>query len=150
MDNVVIRQMEEGDLDVVSELAMLANPFAVKEKYRNHIFDELRENPDLSFVATVNGGVVGYVQADIHNATSTLEDIVIAEEHQMKGLGRMLLEKVLIILRNKKTKIILAEVHYKCSSAIPFYYKFGFRISGCVQDRFGVGHDAIIIKLDLE
>lgn len=150
MSKMTIRQMVESDLDVVSELAMLANPFAVKEKYRNHLSDELRENPDLSFVATVNGRVVGYVQADVHNATSLLEDIAIAKEHQMKGLGRALLEKVLTILRNNKTKIVFAEVHHKCSSAIPFYYRFGFRISGCGQDHFGVGHDAIILKLYLE
>ena len=50
--------MREEDLETVSELAMLANPHAAKEKYREHVVDELKENPDLSFVAVSNGRVV--------------------------------------------------------------------------------------------
>ena len=53
------------------------------------------------------------------------------------------------VLKRKKVKLVFAEVHYKCASAVPFYYKFGFRIVGFQQDYFGVGHDAIILKLGL-
>ncbi len=142
--------MRRSDLDTVSELAMLANPHATKEKYRKHILDELRENPDLSFVAVENGKVVGYVQADIHNDEAVLEDIAVAEEYQVKGIGKRLLNKELKALKRKGAKIVLAEVHYKCASAIPFYYKHNFRITGFVQDFFGIGHDTIILKLVLK
>ena len=142
--------MRRSDLDTVSELAMLANPHATKEKYRKHILDELRENPDLSFVAVENGKVVGYVQADIHNDEAVLEDIAVAEEYQVKGIGKRLLNKELKALKRKGAKIVLAEVHYKCASAIPFYYNHNFRITGFVQDFFGIGHDTIILKLVLK
>lgn len=145
-----IRKMRRSDLDTVSELAMLANPHATKEKYRKHILDELRENPDLSFVAVENGKVVGYVQADIHNDEAVLEDIAVAEEYQVKGIGKRLLNKELKALKRKGAKIVLAEVHYKCASAIPFYYNHNFRITGFVQDFFGIGHDTIILKLVLK
>jgi len=56
--------MREDDLEIVSELAMLANPHAKKEKYREHVADELKENPDLAFVAVAGEKVVGYVQGD--------------------------------------------------------------------------------------
>jgi ribosomal protein S18 acetylase RimI-like enzyme len=104
MTNVLIRNMTIGDLAEVSKLALLANPHAVEEEYKRHLRDLLENQPDLSFVAVMDGRVVGYVQAD---------------------------------------------VHYKCASAIPFYYKFGFRIAGFQQDYFGAGHDAIILKLEL-
>ena len=42
MSRIFIRPMREDDLKMVSELAMLANPHAEKEKYREHILDELR------------------------------------------------------------------------------------------------------------
>ena len=150
MLKILIRKMHETDLDAVCELAMLANPHAVKEKYSKHILDELRENPDLSFVATDNGNVVGYVQAETHNGDAVLEDIAVAKKYQGKNVGKRLLEKELTVLKRKGVKIVLAEVHYKCASAIPFYYKHNFRITGFVQDFFGISHDAIILKLVLQ
>lgn len=149
MSHLVIRFMCEDDLEVVSELAMLANPHAEKEKYREHIIDELRGNPDLSFVAVSGEKVVGYVQGDIRGAMATLEDIAVAEEYQNKGIGKQLLSVELEALKKMRSKIVVAEVHYKNAKAIPFYYKHGFRLSGCAQDFFGIGHDAIILKLTL-
>jgi predicted N-acetyltransferase YhbS len=48
---VVIRKMQESDLTVVSELAMFANPHAIKEKYVKNILRGLKKNQDLSLVA---------------------------------------------------------------------------------------------------
>jgi len=62
----------------------------------------------------------------------------------------MLLKEELKALRLRGAKIIIAEVHYKCASAIPFYYKHKFRIIGSIQDHFGIGHDAIILKRELK
>lgn len=149
MTDIVIRPMRENDLEVISELAMLANPQAKKEEYRKFIIDELKENPDLSFAAVDGERVVGYVQGDIRGSMATLEDLAVAEEYQGKGIGTQLLSVELEALRKKGSKAVLAEVHYKNAQAIPFYYKHGFRISGCCQDLFGMGHDAIILKLIL-
>lgn len=142
--------MRRSDLDTVSELAMLANPFTTRKKYRKHLLDELKENPDLSFVAVENGQVIGYVQAEVHNDQTVLEDIAVAKEYQRKGIGKRLLNKELKALKRKGAGTVLAEVHYKCAPAIPFYYKYNFRIIGFVQDYFGVGHDTIILKLLLQ
>jgi ribosomal protein S18 acetylase RimI-like enzyme len=139
--------MRLSDLDVVSELAMLANPHAMKKKYKKLILEELKENPDLSFVATEDGKVVGYILADIHDDGAVLEDIAVSEKLQGRGIGKRLLDKELMALKHKKVKTVWAEVHYKCASAIPFYYKHNFRITGSVQDYFGRGHDAIILKM---
>jgi len=147
---VRIRKMHETDLDIISEIALLANPHATKEKYRRHILDELKENPDLSFVAVENGKVVGYVQAEVRNDQAVLEDVAVAEEFQGKGIGERLLTKELKVLKRKGAKIVLAEVHYKCASAIPFYYRHNFRIIGFMQDYFGIRHDAIILKRALQ
>ncbi len=141
--------MREDDMEIVSEIAMLANPHAEKEKYREHIVDELRSNADLSFVAVSGEKVVGYVQGDIRGAMATLEDLAVAKEYQNKGVGSQLLSVELEALKKRGSKIVIAEVHYKNAEAIPFYYKHGFRLSGCAQDFFGIGHDAIILKLIL-
>lgn len=145
--SVVIRPMREEDLETVSELAMLANPHATKEKYREHVFDELKENPDLAFVAVCGNKVVGYVQGDTRGSMTTLEDLAVAKDYQGKGIGKRLLKTELEALKKRGAKIVFAEVHYKNARAIPFYYRHGFRISGFLQDYFGVGHDTIVLKL---
>jgi len=141
--------MREEDLETVSELVMLANPHAAKEKYREHVVDELKENPDLSFVAVCNGRVVGYVQGDTRSPMTTIEDLAVAKGYQGKGIGKQLLSAELEALRTGGAKVVIAEVHYRNAQAIPFYYNHGFRISGCLQDYFGISHDAIILKLVL-
>jgi ribosomal protein S18 acetylase RimI-like enzyme len=92
---------------------------------------------------------IGYAQADVHEHQGILEDIVVAKDYRGKGIGKQLLNKILRTLRRRGATTILAEVHYKCASAIPFYYRQGFRIIGFMQDYFGIGHDTIILKLTL-
>ena len=149
MSEVHIRTMAERDLPEVLELALLANPHVLKETYKEHIASVLEEHPDLSFVAVLNEHVIGYVQAQFHGVMAVIEDIAVDEKFQGKGVGEKLLREELHALRRRNVKFVFAEVHYKCASAIPFYYKFGFRICGFQQDYFGVGHDAIILKLEL-
>ena len=150
MSSVKIRPMKKEDIEAVSELAMLANPFADKETYKRHLLDELELNPELSIVAVnEKDEVIGYAQADVHGKMAVLEDIAVSKDWQRKGVGRKLLEKEIEMLKKKGAKIVRAEVHYKCAEAIPFYYRFGFRISGFEQDYFGIGQDAIILKLEL-
>jgi ribosomal-protein-alanine N-acetyltransferase len=98
-------------------------------------------------VAVDGGTVVGYAQAEVRGDRAILQDIAVAEDHQRRGIGRKLLLKALDTVKAKGARIVLAEVHYKCASAIPFYYAHGFRISGSSQDYFGLGHDAVIVKL---
>ena len=141
--------MREDDLEIALELAMLANPHAKKEKYGEHVADELKENPDLAFVAVAGEKVVGYVQGDTRGPMTTIEDLAVAKNYQEKGIGKQLIKSELEALGARGAKIVVAEVHYKNAQAIPFYYKQGFRISGCLQDYFGIGHDAIILKLVL-
>jgi ribosomal-protein-alanine N-acetyltransferase len=141
--------MRETDLEIVSDLAMMANPHATKEKYQEHVFDELKENPDLAFVAIDGEKVVGFVQGDTRGRMTTIEDLAVAKEHQGKGIGGQLLNVELDALKRRGAEIVAAEVHYKNAQAIPFYYKHGFRINECLQDYFGIGHDAFILQLTL-
>lgn len=141
--------MREVDLEIVSDLAMIANPHAVKEQYQKHVFNELKENPDLAFVAIDGERVVGFVQGDTRGRMTTIEDLAVAEKYQGKGIGSQLLKIEIDALNMRGAEIVAAEVHYKNARAIPFYYEHGFRISECLQDYFGIGHDAFILKLTL-
>jgi ribosomal protein S18 acetylase RimI-like enzyme len=149
MAGIVVRRMRKADLSFVSDLAMLANPHAEKAKYTTHLEEELDSNPELAFVAVKAERVIGYVMGDVHGGYAVLEDIAVDESHQNRGVGSMLLEAELKALKSTDSKIVVAQVHYKCASAIPFYYKHGFRISGVYRNFFGLSHDAVILELIL-
>ena len=152
-----IRLMKEADLGEVAKLAVLANPFARDEKNPDRVTDEYMKNvrywlenfPELAFVAEENGGVVGYVAGEVRGEIGVIEDIAVAEAFQRKGIGSALMQRELEALRTKGARLAIVEVHYKNVSAIPFYYEFGFRISGCVRNKFGFGHDAVVLEKTL-
>jgi ribosomal protein S18 acetylase RimI-like enzyme len=151
LSKITTRRMQESDLAVVSELAMLANPHAVREQYERWISKELGKNPKLALVAVDKGKVVGYALSEVNdNKEAMLEDIAVAEDHQNKGVGSLLLNKMAKTLKHDKARTVFAEVHYKCAAAIPFYYEHGFRVSGFGRDHFGIGHDAIILQRVLQ
>ncbi len=91
-------------MEIVLELAMLANPHAKKEKYREHVADELRENPDLAFVAVADEEIVGYVQGDTRGSMTTIEDLAVAKRYQGKGIGKQLIRAELEALRAKRVR----------------------------------------------
>lgn len=106
----------------------------------------LKKFPELAFVAEENGRVVGYVAGEAMREIGVIEDIVVAETSQRKGIGSALMRKELEVLKAKGARIAIVEVRYKNASAVLFYYKFGFRISGFMRNKFGFGHDAIMLE----
>ncbi len=150
LPEITIRRILSSDLDDASELAMLAIPHTTKEIYKRHVSDELKENQDLSFVAIEGEDVVRYVQADILNGEAVIEDIGVAKKFHGKDIRRHLFEKELKALKSKNVKIVLAEARYKLVSATPFYCKHNLRITKFMHVFFGMGNDAIILKLVLQ
>jgi ribosomal protein S18 acetylase RimI-like enzyme len=150
MVEITIRKMHKDDLPAVSEMSSLANPHATKEEYSKLLERELEANPDLSFVATHNGSIIGYVQAEARKGKQAIpQDIAVSKKFQGKNVGTRLLNKTIEAVEANGARMMFAEAHYKCAAAIPFYYRHGFRISGFSQDHFGIGHDAIILKREL-
>ena len=111
------------------------------------------KSPDiLMYIVTINGKNGGFWIARVNKENRKKLSggtICICEKYQGKGIGKRLIRPELEALGARGAKIVMAEVHYQNAQAIPFYYKHGFRLSGCLQDYFGINHDAIILKLVL-
>jgi len=142
--------MQPKDLDVLSTIYTLANPQATSEAIEKWTRNTLKEFPNLCYVAEVEGRVVGGVSGLRRDPDiGVVDDLAVAEKYQGVGIGSALLTRVLGEFKSAGLKVASLEVHHLRSEAIPFYYKHGFRISGSAQDYFGVGHDAIIMRKEL-
>ena len=142
-----LRRMKTEDISELLEFYMLANPHSNSESIEKWTLDTIRENPDLCYVAEVQGRVIGGVSALMRDKEiGIIDDLAVAPKYQRKGIGSKLLKKAMEELRHKGAEIIALKIHYLCSDSIPFYYKHGFRISGMVQDCFGQKQDAITMN----
>jgi GNAT superfamily N-acetyltransferase len=83
-----------------------------------------------SWVAVVDGDVVGYVVVDVLDACAHVEQISVHPEHQGRGLGRALLDQVeRWAARHRMTALTLttfADVPWNR----PLYEHLGFRVLG--------------------
>ncbi len=147
-----IRLMRAEDLEIVSQLYELANPFTTAEHIRKWTTQNLATCPRLCHTALKGSEIIGATSGHVHEKgkTGILDDIAVHPSHWKRGIGSALLRKQIREFKRMGTEEIVAQVHYKCSSALPFYYRYGFRMEKVVLDMFGLGEDGIIIKLKLK
>ncbi|BDR92123.1 GNAT family N-acetyltransferase [Vulcanisaeta souniana] len=144
---VTIREAREGDVEVLVDLAVRLKRlnsefdplFSARndcaERAREYLVNAIRNGKDhLLLVAEDMGKIVGFVKADIRerffyspSVEGAIVDFYIMPEYRRKGLGRMMLEKAIAMLREKGAQLITAEFPTQNQIAINFYNKMGFR-----------------------
>ncbi|CAG9295960.1 GNAT family N-acetyltransferase [Celerinatantimonas diazotrophica] len=77
-------------------------------------------NSILPIVAQIDGEIVGY--ADVQNS-GLIDHFFCHYEHQGKGVGRSLMERIMVVGKAKGISRFFSEVSI---TARPFYEKFGF------------------------
>ena len=86
---------------------------------------------DIFIVAEAKERVVGYVYGDVkqwypgYNIGSVI-DIAVKGEHQGKGIGKLLLNKIINSFREKGCKEVILQVNVQNERAIGLYKSFGF------------------------
>jgi len=97
------------------------------------------------FVILQNNKVVGYYSYKPEDKdTVEISGIVVIPEYQGKGIGSIVLKKILNDLNNIKTFWLTA--HPKNIAALRLYFKFGFTITGWKDNYFGDGQPRLILK----
>jgi ribosomal-protein-alanine N-acetyltransferase len=111
---------------------------------------ELQVECARSFLAEIDGQIVGYVlfwllpdEIDIHN-------IAVHQDFRRRGLGRSLLENVIIEARNRAASRITLEVRKSNTVAQKLYEAVGFCANGVRKGYYSDdGEDAVLMVLGL-
>ena len=134
MVDITIRELEENDLfngflESMDSLKLASNLDREKAK---KIFEKINSNSNhFVYVAILDGKIVGSTSMIIepkfiHNGGNVahIEDVVVSNIHQGKGIGEMLMKSLLDLAKdNNCYKTIL-----DCSDEVkPFYEKIGFK-----------------------
>jgi ribosomal protein S18 acetylase RimI-like enzyme len=144
---VTLREARESDvetlIDLVVRLKRLNSEFDPLFSARNDCAERAREyllnaihdsKGHLILVAEDMGKIVGVLKADIRerlfyspSIEGAIVDFYVMPEYRRKGLGRMMLEKAIVMLRERGAQLITAEFPTQNQIAINFYNKMGFR-----------------------
>ena len=133
MSEIIVRKIIESDLDngFLESLDSLRKTSDIDRAKARKILQKISKNPDhVIFVGIQNGKVVGATtllieQKFIHDGGKVghIEDVVVSEQFQSKGVGAAIIRAVLEYAKNQGCyKTIL-----DCDDIVkPFYEKLGF------------------------
>ena len=107
--------------------------------------------PRIMLLAENTGTLCGFCIGRIGADECELENIVVAEAHRRKGLGRRLLSELIAAARAKNAAHLLLEVRESNQAARALYESCGFTISSRRKDYyFAPAEDALTYALPLQ
>ncbi len=161
MGNIKIRKFIKSDADIVKEI----NYKTWLEVYPNEeygitvddikkLFSKKKEkkiNKDcVTYVAIIDDELVGFCFGCLREKTNQLQAIYILSKHRNKGVGRMLLNKLLDEFFDKNKNTIVNVAIYN-TNAINTYKKWGFVDTGkrFSKERFRFKSGSIMPEMEL-
>lgn len=141
---IEIIPMTEAHLDGVMELeeATFSIPWSRADFER-----EIRENAmAIYYVAAEEGKILGYAGMWHVVTEGHITNVGVLEEARRRGIGSMLMEKMMETAREKKMTGMTLEVRMGNAPAQALYHKFGFRAEGVRRNYYAdTKEDAIIM-----
>lgn len=146
MEDIEISYMTKKDVDLITEI--LQSDF--DEFWTPRILETEILNPDSTYiVAKRNDEIVGFagVWNDTYNMHIT--NIAVKKVYRHKGIGEVLLEKLIQITKEENKETITLEVNEQNTIAQNLYLKNGFKILGKRKKYYNGKDDAIIMTMEV-
>jgi [ribosomal protein S18]-alanine N-acetyltransferase len=130
---MILRDMTEADLDAVLRIEneVHAHPWT-----RGNFSDALRSKYECKVYASEAGEMQGYAVLMLAVDEAELLDIAISTRHQRHGLGRKLLEEMVVLARRANKHRMVLEVRASNLAAIGLYRKAGFADIGLRREYY--------------
>ena len=145
---IEIRTMEPQDVPQVAELEKVcfSDPWSEKS-----IVSEL-DNPLSCWLVAVSGEqVVGYVGSQTVLDGSDMMNIAVSPDFRRKGIAESLIEALVSLLRDRKSRCLILEVRASNVPAIALYEKLGFLEIGRRRNYYrNPKEDALILRKEWE
>jgi len=146
MEDIEISYMTKKEVDLITEI--LQSEF--DEFWTPSILETEILNPDSTYIVVrKNQEIVGFagVWDDTYNMHIT--NIVVKKSYRRKGIGEILLKKLIQITEEKNKETITLEVNEQNTIAQNLYLKNGFKIMGKRKKYYNGTDDAIIMTMEV-
>ena len=141
MDNVLIRRLKIEDADEIGRIhaAIIQKP--AKIDYRRVIEEQSRKDEDASFVAEIQGKIVGFMISYILSGGFGIEKsawiamLGVDPKYMGQGIGKKLAEEIFKFYRERGTKNIYTSVRWDSVDLLSFFKTLGFDRSNFINLR---------------
>ncbi|KPK99433.1 MAG: hypothetical protein AMJ91_07850 [candidate division Zixibacteria bacterium SM23_73_3] len=123
VEHITIERMGENDLEEVARLERLcfSDPWSKKS-----FEEELKHRFSIPLVVKCNTRVIGYVCLWHLYDQMEIANFAISPEHRGKGIGKMMMERVLLEAKKRGCSSVMLSVRESNLSALSLYAKSGF------------------------
>jgi len=141
VDNVLIRRLEIEDADDISKIHAAITQTPVKIDYKRVIEEQAKKAEDASFVAELEGRVVGYMISYILSGSFGIDKSVwiamlgVSPKFMGQGIGKRLAQEIFKFYREGGIKNIYTSVRWDSTDLLSFFKTLGFDRSNFINLR---------------
>jgi len=141
LENLQIRKIKAEDASNISQIQSAITKSSPKIDFRQIIEQQVRKDEDVSFVAEVDGRVVGYMISYIVFGGLGLEKgawiatLGVDPKFMGRGIGKKLAEEILAVYRQKGVNDIYTSVRWDSVDLLSFFKTLGFDRSNFINLR---------------
>ncbi len=142
------RDMQAADLNAIMEI----EPHIYSHPWSQGNFRDSLNSGYPAWVLEYEGKLIGYSLMMIVLDEAHLLNLSIAKAHQKQGLGRLLLEHMIQVAKNKNAANMFLEVRASNVAAIALYENIGFNEMAIRRSYYPAHHgreDAVLMGLAL-
>lgn len=145
LNNIKIRKIRAEDASHIGSILSAITKSTTNIDFRQVIKDQVRKDEDVSFVAEVNGKVVGFMISYIVCGGFGLEKgawiatLGVDPKFMGRGIGKRLAEEILLVYREKGINDIYTSVRWDSVDLLSFFKTLGFDRSNFINLRKDLG-----------
>ncbi len=139
MDNLLIRKLKKKDAEEISKIYLAITKSTNIDDFRKIVAKQAQREEDASFVAELNGKVVGYLISytliggfGIANS-AWVANIGVNPKFMGQGIGEKMAEEIFKYYENKGIKDIYTSVRWDSTDLLSFFKNLGFDRSNFIN-----------------
>jgi ribosomal protein S18 acetylase RimI-like enzyme len=142
--DLVIRKIKPEDADEISRIEAVITKSPDRTDFKQIIVKQVRKDEDASFVAEIDGKVVGYMISYTVYAgfgvekSAWIATLGVAPKFMGQGIGKMLAEEILRVYEERGIKNIFTSVRWDSVDLLSFFKTLGFDRSDFINLRKGL------------
>jgi len=141
LDKIIIRKLEAEDADDVSRIQAVITQSPVKIDFKRIIGENARRSGNASFVAELQGKIVGYMVSYILTGGFGIEKSAwiamfgVDPKFMGQGIGKKLAEEIFQFYKERGIKNIYTSVRWDSTDLLSFFKTLGFDRSSFINLR---------------
>jgi predicted N-acetyltransferase YhbS len=142
--DLVIRKIKPEDADEISRIEAVITKSPDRTDFKQIIVKQVRKDEDASFVAEIDGKVVGYMISYTVYAgfgvekSAWIATLGVVPKFMGQGIGKMLAEEILRVYEERGIKNIFTSVRWDSVDLLSFFKTLGFDRSDFINLRKGL------------